>query len=705
MQKTSKKIISAFLTIAMILGLFWAMPMTASAAITPAPPIIIQQPSYPAGGVMEGDTVTLTYMNFIDGMIIADGVPDEGKWWGIWEIKRNYGAYAGQWLVFRYDGQTAFRSPTLTFTAQKDLDIVELRYRVTINNGGKMYFSNEVHFVVYAAPPKITQQPQNTTVKEGESATLKVNATASGNLRYLWIKVSYSGSSTFETIYDGVDYSGTTTNTLTIKNVGNDYYGTYYYCVIYNSWSTDYDGGYTAYRTNKIESSYAKVMAQTPLPPPPPTAAPPNIVDQPEDRSITAGQNTTFAITIDGTGALQWQYRYPTGNTYSDWTNITNGGIYSMQIEQAWTLNLYNVPASYNNYQYRCVVTNAAGSATSNIVTLTVTEIHIISMPHDFIGIATIDLQPEDSQIMAGESTSFHIDAFGAGYQWQCRPYNGILGDLTWMDIPDTNVYSGAMTDTLTLINVPISYNNYQYRCVVQGFSAGNATSNIVKLTVTAAPPTESETEPTTEPPTESATSPTESPTEPTTPPLPFPMTDVVSTDWFYNNVKTAWEMGLVNGKTPTTYEPTANLTYAEAVKLAACMHQYYKEGNVTLVIGTTNWYDTYVEYAKDNGIISKDYDWNTYATRAGYMEIFANALPDEALGSQNNVANGSIPDVPMSHPQAAAIYKLYRAGIVQGVDNVTHACNPGSNIQRSEVAAIIDRMMNPTSRVTFTLG
>ena len=86
-------------------------------------------------------------------------------------------------------------------------------------------------------------------------------------------------------------------------------------------------------------------------------------------------------------------------------------------------------------------------------------------------------------------------------------------------------------------------------------------------------------------------------------------------------------------------------------------------------------------------------------------MEIFANALPDAALGAQNIVVEGSIPDVPMSHPQAAAIYKLYRAGIVQGVDNVTHACNPGSNIQRSEVAAIIDRMMNPTSRVNFTLG
>jgi hypothetical protein len=85
-------------------------------------------------------------------------------------------------------------------------------------------------------------------------------------------------------------------------------------------------------------------------------------------------------------------------------------------------------------------------------------------------------------------------------------------------------------------------------------------------------------------------------------------------------------------------------------------------------------------------------------------MEIFASALPDDALPAINDVPDGSIPDVPMSHPQAAAIYKLYRAGILQGVD-AAHSCNPGSNIRRSEVAAIITRMMTPAARVTFSMA
>lgn len=182
-----------------------------------------------------------------------------------------------------------------------------------------------------------------------------------------------------------------------------------------------------------------------------------------------------------------------------------------------------------------------------------------------------------------------------------------------------------------------------------------------------------------------------------------LPFTDVKTSDWFYNDVKNAYEDGLINGKTTTTFEPNSNLTYAEAVKLAACMHQRNATGMVTLVNGNP-WYNTYVGYAKDNGIISKDYNWNQMATRAGYMEIFAHALPAAYLPAINNIPDGAIPDVPMTHPQADAIYTLYRAGILQGSD-AEHNCKPSDNIKRSEVSAILTRMMDSTARITFSMG
>ena len=147
-----------------------------------------------------------------------------------------------------------------------------------------------------------------------------------------------------------------------------------------------------------------------------------------------------------------------------------------------------------------------------------------------------------------------------------------------------------------------------------------------------------------------------------------LPFVDVSPGDWYYADVEMAYALGLINGKTETTFQPGENLTYAEAVKLAACMSQTYQNGYVALENGNP-WYQTYVNYCYARGIIFHDYEWNQNATRAGYLEIFANALPKDALPAINTVADGAIPDVPMTHPQAQEIYQLYRAGILQGVD------------------------------------
>ena len=181
--------------------------------------------------------------------------------------------------------------------------------------------------------------------------------------------------------------------------------------------------------------------------------------------------------------------------------------------------------------------------------------------------------------------------------------------------------------------------------------------------------------------------------------------TDVSSEAWYYNDVKLAVESGVVNGKSVDTYCPDDKLTYAEAIKLAACMNQREVEGSITLTNGNP-WYQPYVEYCKDNGIIPKDkeYIYTDFATRAGYMEIFANALPDEALKKINNVPDNAIPDVASSKAYAWAVYKLYRAGILQGVDS-EHNCTPLANITRSEVAAILTRMMNEGERIKFNMG
>lgn len=181
------------------------------------------------------------------------------------------------------------------------------------------------------------------------------------------------------------------------------------------------------------------------------------------------------------------------------------------------------------------------------------------------------------------------------------------------------------------------------------------------------------------------------------------PFKDVKETAWYHDEIVKAVGTGIINGKTADEFKPDDLLTYAEAVKLAACMRQKYVEGEVTLKNGSP-WYQTYVDYCKKNKIITKDFEYSANATRAGYMEIFANALPEEAFEEINKIPDGSILDVKESATYAHYVYKLYRSGIVTGVD-AAHNCNPEANIKRSEVAVIIARMMDKNDRVEFTMG
>ena len=183
--------------------------------------------------------------------------------------------------------------------------------------------------------------------------------------------------------------------------------------------------------------------------------------------------------------------------------------------------------------------------------------------------------------------------------------------------------------------------------------------------------------------------------------------TDVKSADWFSGSVATAYELGLVNGATATTFKPTSNLTVAETIVLACRLHNIYNGGTGKIEQNSqlnnaqnTAWYQIYVDYALANKVIPWTYnDYNAKITRKNFANIIANALPKEALTQINNIANGAIHDVPDDEK----IYLLYRAGILTGNDKYG-TFNPNSTIQRSEVAAIVVRMADASYRKTFVI-
>ena len=93
-----------------------------------------------------------------------------------------------------------------------------------------------------------------------------------------------------------------------------------------------------------------------------------------------------------------------------------------------------------------------------------------------------------------------------------------------------------------------------------------------------------------------------------------LPFTDVAEGAWYYESVYYAWDENLIDGVTADKYQPDGSLTVAQTIKLAAALHEKLNRGYVTLENGTANWYDTYVDYAVNNGIIEAKYQTYTKA-------------------------------------------------------------------------------------------
>lgn len=192
-----------------------------------------------------------------------------------------------------------------------------------------------------------------------------------------------------------------------------------------------------------------------------------------------------------------------------------------------------------------------------------------------------------------------------------------------------------------------------------------------------------------------------------TAPAASLPFTDVARSAWYYSAVNSAWENRLIDGVSKNRFLPEGELTRAQAIKLAAVLHQLEHTGTVSLTNGSANWYDSYLSYAVENGIIEEDYaaytaaQLNAPVSRSEFVHIFHGA--QSAYAVINTVADNAIPDVNTKDSFAAEIYAFYRAGILTGSD-AKGTFHPARSISRAEVAAILVRMYDSDARLNFSL-
>ena len=176
------------------------------------------------------------------------------------------------------------------------------------------------------------------------------------------------------------------------------------------------------------------------------TAVAPSISAQPANQTVTAGQTATFAVSAAGTAPLSYQWQ-------RNGANISGA-----------TSSTYTTPAtttSDSGSAFNVIVSNSAGSVTSNAATLTVNSSAVAP---------TISTQPTNQTATAGQTATFSVSANGTAplsYQWQKNGAN----------------LSGATSSSYTTPAATTSDNGSAFSVVVSN-STGSVTSNAATLTV-----------------------------------------------------------------------------------------------------------------------------------------------------------------------------------------------------------------------------
>ena len=308
----------------------------------------------------------------------------------------------------KVDGAAVSTAPSYTFTNVRAAHTIEATFKQKIT----------------VEKPSIGKQPQNVSVKAGEQATFTVAATGT-DLKYQW-QIDRNDGKGF------ADIAGADRASYTTSAVDKNCNGYKYQCVISNSAGSVTTGTATLTVTEDVtppavtkhiitatagangsispsgkvevvegadqtfsikakdgyEIASLKVDGKTvntaasytfknvtaahtigvtfkqKATPVQPTVKKPGISKQPQNVSVKAGEQATFTVKATGTDlTYQWQINRNNGKGFVDITGADKA---------SYTTGVADMLC--NGYKYQCVISNSAGSVTTNAATLTVTE-------------------------------------------------------------------------------------------------------------------------------------------------------------------------------------------------------------------------------------------------------------------------------------------------------------------------------------------
>lgn len=274
-----------------------------------------------------------------------------------------------------------------------------------VDSVGNLYYlsggDGSIRKISFQAP-KITAQPANSTVTQGQTATFSVTATGP-SLNYQWQHVV--GSTTTNV--------GTNSPTLTISNAQPADAGSYH-VIVSNTFGS-------------VTSNNAMLTVSV-------AGTAPSITTQPANQQANVGQSATFSVVASGTAPLSYQWQHIVGTT------VTNVGSNS----STFTISSVTT-ADAGNYQV--VIMNSFGQKTSNPASLAVNQLPTVTITSptsgtmynfnqtiNFAGSAT---DPEDGALAASKLS------------WEIRFYHETAPDGTGLHFHPFQMFSGVASGSI----------------------------------------------------------------------------------------------------------------------------------------------------------------------------------------------------------------------------------------------------------------
>jgi hypothetical protein len=307
--------------------------------------------------------------------------------------------------------------------------------------------------------PEIVAQPQNQITYIGASAQFEVQA--DNALTYQWFVSDDMGNS-WDTVEEGINYSGSQSATLSILNANLSMDQTMYRCFV----SAAFCGLYTnvagltvlpeIYAELTIDhvsacpgesvnipikgeglydvSEFGIFIAYDPMVAEFVEIVNPHPLIGDLEFVIQGQPNPQIIITWSGDATVE----LPDGDLFELHFNYADGEMALDLLEESYALSEELLP-------YNFLLFN--GSLTP-------------------FPVPTIVAQPQDVIVEEGGEAVFSISAEDVlHFQWfESRDNGG-----SWLEVADNDMYAGSQTEVLTIVPVELSFDQYQYKCLLMG--------------------------------------------------------------------------------------------------------------------------------------------------------------------------------------------------------------------------------------------